>query len=750
MRSLSLRATHALRHLLCVVVLTLGIAAPKVHAFDFWSFLANLPAPAKLTINSVIDPLTVEMVLGAKTVFDSCQDFSEPGILKCIETLNNNPDFQSAVGADGSKGIEMALSIYIDIRTDDYLGLLQDAGKPIACILASSLAGGFPVCSALDALFSLAEGLGDAVGAFFSAIGEGVESACEWVGLCDADNSTKVSTSQFVYLNVLKPAVDAGVKTRMLPETKQWFEYNKALRDKAQQLFPLLKPSEADWTQAFTAYYADVFAKWDALVNGYDNQQKLHALSGSYYNTNALALSRQFHLLGSDGEIKVAVRKAASPLIAQSPDFKVYAIWHAESPTAKTAPTPLDMAGWADSGVYYSTLAIASSYRVAQKAGCSVLTRKDDFASLKCDQPTGMTACASAASAITGKYSTVSVVGLCDLVPYDAGTDIKALVSCVDAVGKVNAAQGGTIKAEAICKFDRVGAEALALAKMKALDPKGYCRASGSVITCARDVPVWKVCKAALAGGNTLPQPFALSLTCTLSRSSDYQSLVNHAAQVANTLSTKLADEYSRQIKQINAGIKDPKLHIPTALVAMAMPDLSVKIASDDPLLIEATLRSDKSSFEEFAKALRKATGLPLPETSDFDNAGEGQAALLISWAARPPTREEKELLDRIKNAAANATSGTVPNPGAPGLTAGVANPVINPGDFARLGAVMQRVMAAPGLAMRLTSADVEALRSGLVATSNPKAFKVLTPAAGVAFGKLQAAAPLEGLLLVK
>jgi hypothetical protein len=724
------------RHAAVAVVALFSFSAPIANAFDFWTFLADLPGPAKMTLNSVIDPITVEMVLGAKVVFDSCQDFSEPGIINCIDTLNKNPDFGNLVGSDATAGIEKALVIYIKIRTDDYLGLLEVAGKPIACILASMIAGGFPVCSALDLLLDIASGFGDAVGAFFAAIGEGLESACEWVGLCEADGK-QVSVAEFMYLNFLKSRVNEGVNARMQTTTTPWLQLLSKYRTELGAMMKAHNPTDADFTTAFAAYMVDVIPQWDARVGGYENTVKLQAIASKYYKDNELSLLKKLHGLADAGAVKKALEDDAKVVRKSFDEFKVYDIWAAESPTAKNKPDPFS---WADDGTYLKANKIVAAYSDAKKHGCTTKPRANDFSALACQSLIGASACVKTATTINQQHQSAVKVGeLCEI-----GKLVAKSAQEINTCSEI--AQAMATDVTKLCTFDSSAHRAQLLQQMKAKDPKGYCSPMGDVVTCDRDVAHTKICLSVMQGDT--PPPFKTGLSCKLSRSPAYQMQVNKVAPATQLLQSALLEKMKQQAALLNAGV-DPRFQIAPQALAPLVPSVSVAVDPIDPIRLTAHIATEPKHFGYFENELRSASKLPAHSPSDPDNGGEDQVALDIKLQSKPMSTQERELLERIVKGQAQTSP-----PGLPGgptvIQNTVINPVINPGDFARFGSVLQSVISMPGISSRLTASDVSALRAGLVATANPKQFKANTAEARAAFVKLQAAAPQAGLQLIQ
>lgn len=198
-----------LRRASCVIPLALGLTlglCPSIARADAVDDLATV-----LDYTGGIPglPVSGQDIRDSKKMFlciDKAND--DVAVAKCVDGALDTPLGKKAAAEAGLPSwFGKLIEVYIDVRTEDWWALIEDAGMAVACAAAQVLAGGTDICGIAQAIIELAgaakEAFDDVV-AFLEDLGCAVGIAC--------DSSTP--REAVAYGLVFEPRLADGLKAR--------------------------------------------------------------------------------------------------------------------------------------------------------------------------------------------------------------------------------------------------------------------------------------------------------------------------------------------------------------------------------------------------------------------------------------------------------------------------------------------------------------------------------------------------------
>ena len=193
--------------------------------------LMAVPQPAQASgLGSFISIVKKIEAMGVSLPFSSQEIESYRGLIEdliaadgpiemaiCIDQFND-----STGGATGiPEWVFTFLDCYILYSSGDYWGLAKALGEGAFCAVLSILIPGAPICSLLEELAALAEGLwdaGKAIGEFFADLGgavwDGARAAGCAMGLGGCDDGPDTPPEVFVYQYIYHPRLGDGLAAR--------------------------------------------------------------------------------------------------------------------------------------------------------------------------------------------------------------------------------------------------------------------------------------------------------------------------------------------------------------------------------------------------------------------------------------------------------------------------------------------------------------------------------------------------------
>lgn len=154
-------------------------------------------------------PVSGQDIRDSKKMFlciDKAND--DVAVAKCVDGALDTPLGKKAASEAGLPSwFGKLIEVYVDVRTEDWWALIEDAGMAVACAAAQVLAGGTDVCGIAQAIIELAGAAKDAfddVVAFLEDVGCAIGIAC--------DASTP--REAVAYGLVFEPRLPDGLKAR--------------------------------------------------------------------------------------------------------------------------------------------------------------------------------------------------------------------------------------------------------------------------------------------------------------------------------------------------------------------------------------------------------------------------------------------------------------------------------------------------------------------------------------------------------
>jgi hypothetical protein len=191
-------------------------------------------------------------------------------VVVCADALLGS-SFAADAGINPPSWVDTMFDIYIDIRTPDYLSLIQHVGASAAC-LAAQILGGIDVCGVLETLAAIGGAIADgfgAVGEFLSDLFGGGGCNYEWNGEC-------VHRHQLL-AKLLEAGLAVSVEARKAGDAQWAARRGQAFTDiKKHQVFVLggYPGTPQDEEAAWTIHTAQVYPQWDAAMKGVVDARK--------------------------------------------------------------------------------------------------------------------------------------------------------------------------------------------------------------------------------------------------------------------------------------------------------------------------------------------------------------------------------------------------------------------------------------------------------------------------------------------
>src|SRR5262249_41969075 len=192
---------------------------PAAHALGFDDFIALM----KLADENHVNPLPVSAsdIQNSKELFECLDEASgknDVAVAQCIDTYKDTPVGQKAFGAAGLPSwFWDLLDLYIDLRQEDYWGVVAHLGEAAVCIAAQVMSGGVDLCGAIQEVVEMAKKLlstGEALVEFIEDLGGAAWGAlksagCEiGIGSCGGGDPPVV----VLYNSIYRPRIAEGLK----------------------------------------------------------------------------------------------------------------------------------------------------------------------------------------------------------------------------------------------------------------------------------------------------------------------------------------------------------------------------------------------------------------------------------------------------------------------------------------------------------------------------------------------------------
>jgi hypothetical protein len=717
---------------------TLVILPTPAQAFDIWQVLDTIATTPGVSYPSELPlPSQIKAVIGVVQV---CLDQppSDTGIITCLNTAMDNPTLAEQMPVEK---IELAIKIYLDIKSGDYIQLAIDAGKPLACLAAPFIVG-FDVCGAIEAILAV----GGAVVSLVTAFIEGLTALADWVAdLLGGGPPSGGSTynEPKVLLDYFMTTKDVAFLYRVAPDISNWNAHISKLRTQAlatKQLDGvtpisglLAPPNGGTVDQALTAFIAAIGTRWDGWYfpgeGGVSGQQQLRDARNLYIKNNIRNWVMS-HYDAPDAAARQAVtQNATQQCLAADTQGKSLENWKFERGKLDPSRIPNNEP---DRALFCQVvLSVAQSMDEAWNArqvalgGCTLLPSATDFDGLRCTTYKGLGACQKAAAAITSHSQ----------------------------------AKGIAVNPNVLCTKQSVAAGPAFVNVLKKHDPKNRCvlAADGRSVNCSRDLSVTRACgravtdyssDATIAGLVGTDQPI-IDVQCKLQRDNEYAQLVSQVQAAIAQIEQRIANEAAQAINSFNTWQTNPQLKImvggsagPTnASQVQAVSGVSIKVSPDDPLILLVALPTgvDTAWIRKTVESTSFGFGALSPEdVSDPDNDGQNRPA--VRFVPAPPTPEQQKLMAAIADAIEKKVKGLLTAPPAPGpgtVQANI-NARINPADFANRTDPIGRLLARQDVNNLFSAGELEVLKGAQHTRGANGSFnyRALSPAHTAAFNK--------------
>ncbi|MBB5202865.1 hypothetical protein HNQ51_000158 [Inhella inkyongensis] len=651
------RLRLSLGALLLPLLLALPLPAKAVDVLGLVDQLAGMG----VWPSSLPPPSTVKNVI---QVYDQCGSIgSDMELIACVEELLDNGSTGGVIAEAGAdKWVRLAIEIYLDIKTGDYIELIKDGGKPLGCALANVLTG-VDVCGAIEALIAIGGAAVDVVKAFIS----GLNSAAEWIGCvlngCGGGGTGK-STSNAEYLfEFYKTKAAAGLMARFSPDLLPWTQHLARLRQSGLATrdldtgapFPIHHtPNESELQQAATAYIAFIGERWDVELAKTGPAQLQAQRQAWKTKVEREALVGLFN--ADPAKREGLVQSWTQQCVAADLLGKMLQNWKAER-GALAAGHPMNGHALPEAHcqAVVQLFKAESAWKGRQTAlaqGCSAKAGGGGFDSFQCQSGAGLNACQTAHNALS------------------------------TAVAQAPSAKP---LPEPMCHKQIGPAGPAFLALLQQRDPQQRCslQPSGSVVLCSRDLSVSRACQPAVQQyqlqSAQRPDWPLIQVECKLQRDGAYQALVAQTESSARQWAQRLESEVQAAANQYNQHQGNPALKI-------SLPHLSYaglfEISPEDPLLIRAKLNASLKTFV-LAQLPKLSPPLTPADAGDPGNDGQDKPGFLEVVVQSP---QEQAMAAQIQQVIEKKVQGLSADPrlniGAPRA----ADPVINPGHSANQG----------------------------------------------------------------
>lgn len=275
----SFKQSFWVRAFLTICVFQMALVLPIKTQANILDIVAKL-GPPPVNLNQYIAPLKLEYLPPIAGAITSCDLSSDTAVAKCADKILATEASSDAIGGATATQIRAMLEIYLDISEGDVAELFNDVVKlaagqsplDLACSVIAVVAGGFPVCDALKALYEIGKAAYEVGKAIVGALADLACGVYELFG-GSCDSSRKVGPAEFMatyFVNT--PNMLAGsIKARVASEA-EWQANKKAAFAEAKTGFFASAGggylvTDANLEAAWQFYASNiVYPEWDKLV----------------------------------------------------------------------------------------------------------------------------------------------------------------------------------------------------------------------------------------------------------------------------------------------------------------------------------------------------------------------------------------------------------------------------------------------------------------------------------------------------
>ena len=264
----SIKQSVWMRAFLVFLVFHMALVLPRISQASVLSDTLATVGKLGPLLNQYIAPLKLEYLSPMAEAISSCDLGSEAAITKCADTILSTPSARDALGDANVKEIRALLEIYLDVREGDVAELFSDVIKiaagqsplELACSVLAIVAGGFPVCDVLKALYEVAKLAYEVGKAVVTAL---ADLACGVYELFGGSCGNKLGPVEAL-ANLLTQGLAVSLQERLKGQAA-WDAHKKDILAPFKGLGIAFSP--ADLEAAWTLYSQNtVFPEWDKIV----------------------------------------------------------------------------------------------------------------------------------------------------------------------------------------------------------------------------------------------------------------------------------------------------------------------------------------------------------------------------------------------------------------------------------------------------------------------------------------------------
>lgn len=299
----SIKQSAWMRVFLAFLVFHMALVLPRVSQASVLTDTLSMVGKLGPLLNQYIAPLKLEYLSPMADAISTCDFSNDVAIAKCADSILSNPAAKDALGDAGTKEIRALLEIYLDVREGDVAELFSDVIKiaagqsplELACSVIAIVAGGFPVCDALKALYEVAKLAYEVGKAIVGALADLACGVYEFFG-GSCGNEREVGPVEFIatVFTQSSPGLAASLQERLKGQAA-WDAHKKDVLAKAKGPSPIYTPAnlEAAWT-----FYSQnaVFPEWDKIVRSKlldTRKQAIYAATSSIDDAFRAELARE-------------------------------------------------------------------------------------------------------------------------------------------------------------------------------------------------------------------------------------------------------------------------------------------------------------------------------------------------------------------------------------------------------------------------------------------------------------------------
>lgn len=218
-------------------------------------------------------------------------------LIECIENTSNDTDaaicisdyHETPIGQKLAEEAEIPywfwdlLDAYIDVRTEDYWGLVENLGRAAICIVAQVIGNGTDVCGIISDIIEAAEDIlefGKDLVAFLESVGEEAVEVVENVGCSLGIGSCDDSSppEDIVYAWIYAPTIHQGVYARESTLDSAFYDFKAKLKKDATSnpvifYYPILNQhfSHSPFSEHVVDYVDEIYtrvvdAQWSSNI----------------------------------------------------------------------------------------------------------------------------------------------------------------------------------------------------------------------------------------------------------------------------------------------------------------------------------------------------------------------------------------------------------------------------------------------------------------------------------------------------